>query len=357
MAEPPPTADAESAAPAPAAEQYQTLPLAYAASLQQHYAQQSAAAPDANARAYQSYQVAQYNAALRQAAYPASEPAKEKKKKAPANPHQKHGRWTEDEHQKFLGLMATYGRSWTKISQCMESRSEPQVRSHAQKHFLKLNRIEKANNPQADTIDGSLPNTSAPKRKKRKVEPGTPYGMAYDLSGLDAAQRAAILAAQPSAEEGVPSAMLQAVPGQPPAQPYYGQPGYPYPYQVAAQQQQYYNYLPFAALAPADAEAAQAASAPWTAAAQTPVPAPMTPEEQQRLYTTDPAAYQMRVLAQLAAAPSPPLGADPNSSFWFDPATGQIVCSTAPGAPVPLMQATPPVVPPVAPPADGDATA
>ncbi|EGB04570.1 hypothetical protein AURANDRAFT_32281, partial [Aureococcus anophagefferens] len=53
---------------------------------------------------------------------------------------QRHGRWTEEEHQQFLELMQKYGRSWTKISQVMLTRSEPQVRSHAQKHFLRVNR-------------------------------------------------------------------------------------------------------------------------------------------------------------------------------------------------------------------------
>jgi len=59
------------------------------------------------------------------------------------NPGQRHGRWSEDEHQQFLSLMQKYGRSWTKISQVMMTRSEPQVRSHAQKHFLRISRLEK----------------------------------------------------------------------------------------------------------------------------------------------------------------------------------------------------------------------
>mmetsp|Transcript_25405 Transcript_25405/g.82164 ORF Transcript_25405/g.82164 Transcript_25405/m.82164 type:complete len:220 (-) Transcript_25405:1679-2338(-) len=72
------------------------------------------------------------------------------------NPGQRHGRWSEDEHQQFLNLMQKYGRSWTKvrvcvnflltpsqISQVMMTRSEPQVRSHAQKHFLRVSRLEK----------------------------------------------------------------------------------------------------------------------------------------------------------------------------------------------------------------------
>jgi len=318
------------AAPAPG---YASLPVAYAASLQQHYAQHASQSTqqtpgDANARAYQSYQVAQYNAALAAAAPPRPKP----KGKDANNPHQRHGRWTEEEHTQFLSLMTKYGRSWTKISQCMRTRSEPQVRSHAQKHFLRLNRLEKAAKGEgAAPAEAQYPKPERKKQKRRKVE--TP---AYE---------------QPSSDEaGVPSALLAqgvALPG-PPQQPYYGQGGYPYPYMVPPQpgaaQQPYYNYLPFAAM-PNDPNAAAAA----------PAPPPMTPEEQQRLYATDPQAYQMRVLAQLAAAPGPPLGADPNSSFWFDPATGQIVCSTAPTEPI--AHGTPlPAEPPVKAEADaGDA--
>ena len=302
------TDEKPAAAPAPG---YASLPVAYAASLQQHYAQHASQSTqqtpgDANARAYQSYQVAQYNAALAAAAPPRPKP----KGKDANNPHQRHGRWTEEEHTQFLSLMTKYGRSWTKISQCMQTRSEPQVRSHAQKHFLRLNRLEKAAKGEgAAPAEAQYPKPESKKQKRRKVE--TP---AYE---------------QPSSDEaGVPSALLAqgvALPG-PPQQPYYGQGGYPYPYMVPPQpgaaQQPYYNYLPFAAM-PNDPNAAAAAAAPWTAAAPAaPAPPPMTPEEQQRLYATDPQAYQMRVLAQLAAAPGPPLGADPNSLVLVRPGDG-----------------------------------
>ncbi|KAJ8613602.1 hypothetical protein CTAYLR_006139 [Chrysophaeum taylorii] len=49
------------------------------------------------------------------------------------------GRWSEDEHKLFLSLMTQYGRSWTQIAEKMPTRNEPQVRSHAQKYFMKLN--------------------------------------------------------------------------------------------------------------------------------------------------------------------------------------------------------------------------
>ena len=74
-------AEKPAAAPAPAGAGYASLPVAYAASLQQHYAQHASqstqqAPTDANARAYQSYQVAQYNAALALSLIHISEPTR-----------------------------------------------------------------------------------------------------------------------------------------------------------------------------------------------------------------------------------------------------------------------------------------
>ena len=107
---------------------------------------------------------------------------------------------------------------------------------------------------------------------------------------------------------------------------------------------------------PNDPNAAAAAAAPWTAAAPAaPAPPPMTPEEQQRLYATDPQAYQMRVLAQLAATPGPPLGADPNSRR--SGSTRRRARSTARRRRRPIAHGTPlPAEPPVKAEADaGDA--
>ena len=54
------------------------------------------------------------------------------------------GRWTKQEHEKFLlgtvfltaGLQL-YGRNWKKIEEIIGTRSGSQIRSHAQKFFLK----------------------------------------------------------------------------------------------------------------------------------------------------------------------------------------------------------------------------
>ena len=45
------------------------------------------------------------------------------------------GRWTKAEHQLFVDAITTFGKNWQKIFDSLPTRSEQQVRSHAQKYF------------------------------------------------------------------------------------------------------------------------------------------------------------------------------------------------------------------------------
>ena len=48
------------------------------------------------------------------------------------------GRWSDDEHKKFLKGIIEYGKKWKKIQNIIITRSSTQARSHAQKFFLKI---------------------------------------------------------------------------------------------------------------------------------------------------------------------------------------------------------------------------
>lgn len=50
----------------------------------------------------------------------------------------KDGKWTEEEHQRFLKALELYGNTWKKVEAYIGTRSTAQIRSHAQKHFRRL---------------------------------------------------------------------------------------------------------------------------------------------------------------------------------------------------------------------------
>eukprot|EP00188_Purpureofilum_apyrenoidigerum_P003232 Plantae.Rhodophyta-Purpureofilum_apyrenoidigerum.ctg33306.p1 GENE.Plantae.Rhodophyta-Purpureofilum_apyrenoidigerum.ctg33306~~Plantae.Rhodophyta-Purpureofilum_apyrenoidigerum.ctg33306.p1 ORF type:complete len:254 (-),score=49.62 Plantae.Rhodophyta-Purpureofilum_apyrenoidigerum.ctg33306:270-1031(-) len=55
----------------------------------------------------------------------------------------KREKWSPEEHKRFLEALNMYGRDWMKITQHVVSKSRVQVRSHAQKHFLKMEKLQK----------------------------------------------------------------------------------------------------------------------------------------------------------------------------------------------------------------------
>ena len=55
------------------------------------------------------------------------------------------GRWTEEEHQKFIDGILQYGNEWKKVQQIIRTRSSTQARSHAQKFFLRVKKLIKNN--------------------------------------------------------------------------------------------------------------------------------------------------------------------------------------------------------------------
>eukprot|EP00467_Chlorarachnion_reptans_P016933 CAMPEP_0114525416 /NCGR_PEP_ID=MMETSP0109-20121206/22408_1 /TAXON_ID=29199 /ORGANISM="Chlorarachnion reptans, Strain CCCM449" /LENGTH=201 /DNA_ID=CAMNT_0001706987 /DNA_START=55 /DNA_END=660 /DNA_ORIENTATION=+ len=53
--------------------------------------------------------------------------------------------WTTEEHKRFLDGIRIYKRDWSKVTAHVGTRTVVQIRSHAQKHFIKLKRQGKGN--------------------------------------------------------------------------------------------------------------------------------------------------------------------------------------------------------------------
>ena len=61
-----------------------------------------------------------------------------KKKKIVINVENKKGRWTIEEHKKFIEGIIKFGNNWKKIQKYISTRTATQARSHAQKFFDKI---------------------------------------------------------------------------------------------------------------------------------------------------------------------------------------------------------------------------
>jgi len=48
------------------------------------------------------------------------------------------GRWTDEEHKKFIKGIIEYGNEWKKVQKIIKTRNSTQARSHAQKFFLRI---------------------------------------------------------------------------------------------------------------------------------------------------------------------------------------------------------------------------
>ena len=62
----------------------------------------------------------------------------------------KAGHWSKKEHALFLQGIKLHGKNWKKIAGCVGTRSSNQIRSHAQKYFIKLEKKKNSSTEEPD---------------------------------------------------------------------------------------------------------------------------------------------------------------------------------------------------------------
>lgn len=94
-----------------------------------------------------------------------------KKARKPYTISRQRENWTANEHQLFLDALKKYGRSWKQIEAHVRTKNVIQIRSHAQKYFLKL---------QKNNIGEHVP---PPRPKRRSAMNGGPAGNVAGAAG------------------------------------------------------------------------------------------------------------------------------------------------------------------------------
>jgi len=81
------------------------------------------------------------------------------------------GRWTQEEHMRFLEAYRLHGKDWRKLAQHVGTRSNVQCRTHAQKHFKKLFAIAQGHSSTTTSeLKLSLAKPSVCKKRVRTAE-------------------------------------------------------------------------------------------------------------------------------------------------------------------------------------------
>lgn len=75
------------------------------------------------------------------------------------------GRWTKEEHELFLKGLEIHGKGWKQIATLIKTRTVVQIRTHAQKHFLKQHKNQLLENQQKNASHTSK-NPSSPRKRK-----------------------------------------------------------------------------------------------------------------------------------------------------------------------------------------------
>mmetsp|Transcript_3164 Transcript_3164/g.9655 ORF Transcript_3164/g.9655 Transcript_3164/m.9655 type:complete len:209 (+) Transcript_3164:486-1112(+) len=70
-------------------------------------------------------------------------------------------KWTAEEHDRFVEALTLYGRDWKLVTEQVGSKTRIQVRSHAQKYFIRLEKEHAASKPPENTLSSTGPRSAS----------------------------------------------------------------------------------------------------------------------------------------------------------------------------------------------------
>jgi len=82
----------------------------------------------------------------------------------------KPGRWSQEEHERFLRGFELYGHKWRKVRDVVGTRTVTQVRTHAQKFFVKLKKQSTMEKPAITTPHKNSPRQMLPGLRNDLIE-------------------------------------------------------------------------------------------------------------------------------------------------------------------------------------------
>ena len=80
------------------------------------------------------------------------------------------GRWTQEEHLKFIDGILEYGNEWKKVQSLIKTRSSTQARSHAQKFFLRIKKNLNINDNPYSSSDSPNNSPSSPNQDNFSIK-------------------------------------------------------------------------------------------------------------------------------------------------------------------------------------------
>lgn len=98
------------------------------------------------------------------------------------------GRWSSEEHERFLAGFRIHGHKWKRVQQVVRTRSVTQVRTHAQKYLLKLAKLKGEKKPSGGEVGNTNSSSDtesthnlaqddheerSPRKKMRRYDPTT----------------------------------------------------------------------------------------------------------------------------------------------------------------------------------------